>query len=106
MMIESAVLPIGSRLPAIRHLAADLGVAANTVARAYRGLEEAGLAAASGRRGTVVTNPREEVNRLDAGVLGETAERLALSARHRGLDLEAAVDQLRSAYRRLDLEER
>ncbi|WP_157601873.1 GntR family transcriptional regulator, partial [Promicromonospora kroppenstedtii] len=36
-------LPVGARLPTVRALAADLGIAVNTVARAYRELEAAGL---------------------------------------------------------------
>ena len=38
-MIQSGALPGGSRLPAIRHLANDLGVAVNTVGRAYKALQ-------------------------------------------------------------------
>ena len=48
-------LPAGARLPPVRQLAADLGLAANTVARAYRELEQAGLVQTRGRGGTVVT---------------------------------------------------
>ena len=39
---------------AIRQLAGDLGLAANTVARAYRELEVDGFVRSTGRRGTVV----------------------------------------------------
>ncbi|MFJ4467652.1 GntR family transcriptional regulator [Streptomyces sp. NPDC089424] len=41
--IQDRTLVVGTRLPTIRRLAADLGLAANTVGRAYRELEEAGL---------------------------------------------------------------
>lgn len=41
--IQDHTLAVGTRLPTIRRLAADLGLAANTVGRAYRELEEAGL---------------------------------------------------------------
>ncbi|GGX59274.1 GntR family transcriptional regulator [Streptomyces fructofermentans] len=41
--IQDRTLAVGTRLPTIRRLAADLGLAANTVGRAYRELEEAGL---------------------------------------------------------------
>lgn len=47
-------LPAGTRLPTVRHLAADLGVAPGTVARAYRELEAAGAIETRGRNGTVV----------------------------------------------------
>jgi DNA-binding transcriptional regulator YhcF (GntR family) len=49
-------LPAGSRLPPVRTLAVTLGLAANTVARAYRELETAGLVETRGRLGTVVTS--------------------------------------------------
>lgn len=42
-LMESAVLTEGSRLPPVRQLAADLGIATGTVARTYRELEKAGL---------------------------------------------------------------
>ncbi|WP_430782530.1 GntR family transcriptional regulator [Actinoplanes sp. G11-F43] len=48
-------LAAGTRLPAVRALAGTLGLAANTVARAYRELEAAGLVETRGRHGTVIT---------------------------------------------------
>jgi len=41
-LIGSGVLSAGDRLPPVRQLAADLGLAAGTVARTYRELELAG----------------------------------------------------------------
>lgn len=52
--IRSGQLPPGGRLPPIRRLAEDLGLAVNTVARAYRELESAGLVLTRGRHGTQV----------------------------------------------------
>ena len=53
-MIGSGVLAVGTRLPPIRQLAADLGLAANTIARAYRELESSGLVVSRVRTGTRV----------------------------------------------------
>jgi DNA-binding transcriptional regulator YhcF (GntR family) len=53
--IADGVLSAGTRLPPVRRLADDLGLAANTVARAYRDLETAGLVETRGRGGTIVT---------------------------------------------------
>jgi GntR family transcriptional regulator len=83
----------GDRLPTVRALAADLGVAAGTVARAYRELESAGVVSSRRRVGTVVTGPApapalEEVRRA--------ADRLARVARDAGLDDGATLDLLRS----------
>lgn len=52
---REGTLTAGTRLPAVRALAGELGVAVNTVARAYRELEAAGLVETRGRHGTVVT---------------------------------------------------
>lgn len=53
-LIRQGHLAPGTRLPTVRSLAADLGVANGTVARAYRELEAAGLVTGEGRRGTAV----------------------------------------------------
>ena len=58
--IRDRTLAVGTRLPTIRHLAADLGLAVNTVARAYRELEEAGLIETRGRAGSFVAAAGEE----------------------------------------------
>lgn len=54
-LIHSAVLQPGDRLPPLRQLAADLGLAVGTVARAYRELESAGLISSRRGGGTRVT---------------------------------------------------
>jgi DNA-binding transcriptional MocR family regulator len=55
-LVRTGRMPAGERLPTVRRLAADLGLAANTVARAYRELERDGLVATRGRNGTVVAS--------------------------------------------------
>ncbi len=45
----------GTKLPTVRRLAEDLGLATNTVARAYRELEALGVIETRGRAGSVVT---------------------------------------------------
>ncbi len=52
--IESGALAPATRLPTVRALAAELGLAVNTVARAYRELELAGVIETRGRQGTFV----------------------------------------------------
>lgn len=53
-LVRSGDLAPGTRLPTVRRLAGDLGLAANTVARAYRELERAGVVETRGRHGTFV----------------------------------------------------
>lgn len=55
-LIRSGALAPGSKLPTVRQLAADLGLANNTVSGAYSALEQAGLVRADRRRGTTVTD--------------------------------------------------
>lgn len=58
--IQERTLAVGSRLPTIRRLATDLGLAVNTVGRAYRELEEAGLIETRGRAGSFVSAAGEQ----------------------------------------------
>jgi DNA-binding transcriptional regulator YhcF (GntR family) len=53
--IQEQTLVVGTRLPTVRRMAADLGLAINTVGRAYRELEEAGLIETRGRNGSFVS---------------------------------------------------
>jgi DNA-binding transcriptional regulator YhcF (GntR family) len=58
--IQDRSLAVGTRLPTIRRLAADLGLAVNTVGRAYRELEEARLIETRGRAGSFVSAGGEQ----------------------------------------------
>jgi DNA-binding transcriptional regulator YhcF (GntR family) len=62
--IGSGTLATATRLPTVRQLAADLGIAANTVARSYRELELAGLIETRGRQGTFVAGTASPSRRL------------------------------------------
>jgi DNA-binding transcriptional regulator YhcF (GntR family) len=59
--VLDGTLVVGTRLPTVRRLADDLGLAVNTVARAYRELEEAGIVETRGRGGTIVTAGGDQV---------------------------------------------
>jgi DNA-binding transcriptional regulator YhcF (GntR family) len=58
--IQDRTLVVGTRLPTVRRMAADLGLAVNTVGRAYRELEEAGLIETRGRNGSFVSAAGEQ----------------------------------------------
>ncbi|WP_100810769.1 MULTISPECIES: GntR family transcriptional regulator [unclassified Microbacterium] len=53
--VTEGELAPGTRLPTVRRLAEDLGIAAGTVARAYRELEASGVIETRGRNGTFVS---------------------------------------------------
>lgn len=56
-LVLAGVLRPGDRLPPLRQLAADLGLALGTVARTYRELEKAGLVVSRRGGGTRVRAP-------------------------------------------------
>ena len=91
--VRGGSLPVGTRLPTVRALAADLELAPNTVARAYRLLEQTGVVRTRGRLGTFVEAAGEPTDRaaLDA------ARGYAHRARELGLDDDAAIAWVRSA---------
>jgi DNA-binding transcriptional regulator YhcF (GntR family) len=94
-LIGAGRLLPGERLPTVRALAADLGLAVNTVARAYKELEAAGLVETRRRAGTVVASG---AHTADVAV-SALATKYALAAREAGLDDAAALDLVRSALR-------
>lgn len=57
--IAAGQLGVGDELPTVRQLASDLGVNLNTVARAYRALEQRGLATSTRGRGTRIAATAE-----------------------------------------------
>ena len=64
-MVARGELHQGDQLPTVRQLATDLRVNFNTVARAYRILDEAGLISTQRGRGTYIwKEPGEETARL------------------------------------------
>ncbi|HJE59504.1 MAG TPA: GntR family transcriptional regulator [Nocardiopsis listeri] len=86
-------LPVGYRLPTVRALAGELAVAVNTVARAYRELEQAGVVETRGRSGTFVAAAGDDQRAealAAARVYAEVITRV-------GLDHEEAVEILRAA---------
>jgi DNA-binding transcriptional regulator YhcF (GntR family) len=86
-------LAAGAKLPPVRQLAVELGLAANTVARAYRELEQAGLVETRGRAGTVVTARAARVP-VEAQNL---ARRYAEQTRALGLAPDRALALVRAA---------
>ena len=82
-LIRRGELAQGTRLPTVRQLAGDLGLAVNTVARAYKELEADQLVETRGRNGTFVLASRSQVDdeetRAAATVFARAAHRAGLS---------------------------
>jgi GntR family transcriptional regulator len=101
-MVAAGTLLPGVRLPTIRQLAADLGVAKGTVAKAYEALLRDELVVADGRRGTVVRARSPAASGSDAQQAARDAARpLAVAVHQLGLEraaahaaLDAALDEL------------
>lgn len=94
-LIGSGRLLPGERLPTVRALAADLGLAVNTVARSYKELEAAGLVETRRRAGTVVASGAHTADVAVAAAAAKFAE----TAYAAGLAEAAAIDLARAALR-------
>ncbi len=102
-MIASGVLRPGTRLPSIRQLAGDLGLAVGTVARAYRELEQSGLIGGRGRNGTSVRSlPIESEPPDRERELLEAARAFALQARQLGVNPDQALASAERALGSMD----
>ncbi|WP_309646847.1 GntR family transcriptional regulator [Nocardioides sp.] len=88
-------LPAGTKLPTVRALAEQLGLAANTVARAYKELEADGVVVTEGRRGTFVAAATGAEASHDVQA---AAAELATAARRSGLTLAQTQRLLDAAW--------
>ncbi|TQK28455.1 DNA-binding transcriptional regulator YhcF (GntR family) [Arthrobacter sp. SLBN-53] len=87
--VRDGRLAPGTRLPTVRDLAGQLGLAVNTVARAYRELEAAGVLETRGRFGTFVARVDPADNAMAAA-----AHAFAEVARAQGLSKDRALRYL------------
>lgn len=105
-MVRVGALTGGTRLPSIRQLANDLGLAGGTVARAYRELEVDGIVVTRGRHGTIVSScgPRASAGAAElaeaAADYAERAHRLGVAEGEAEVALRAAFADL-ATFRRL-----
>ena len=87
-------LPVGYKLPTVRGLAEELGLAANTVAKAYRALESDGVIETRGRHGTYIAAGDAQAREVAAA-----AAEYVRRTRRLGLDDEAARAAVAEALR-------
>lgn len=97
-LARSGELPAGLRLPTVRKLAGELGLAVNTVGRAYRELEADRVIETRGRNGTFIAASGTAAHQEAAAHAAEFAahaRRLGLTG---GEAAEAALTAVRAAY--------
>jgi DNA-binding transcriptional regulator YhcF (GntR family) len=95
-LIDSGSLAIGDRLPPLRQLAGDLGLAVGTVARTYRELESAGLIVSRRGGGTrVAGRPAQREHSL---ALRRAAEAYIREGKRLGARREDMIATLRAAF--------
>ena len=97
-MVAEGDLKQGDQLPTVRQLATDLRVNFNTVARAYRILDEAGLISTQQGRGTYIwEQPSDEmVHELRRRSLEDITEHYLLEVRRLGYAPEEVVEVVES----------
>ena len=91
--IRDGKLPPGTRLPTVRELAGQMSLAVNTVARAYRELEAAGILETRGRFGTFVA-------RIDPAdtAMATAAHTFVSAARALGVEKSEAMRYVDAAF--------
>ena len=95
-LVASGRLAPGEELPPIRTLAEQLRVNPNTVARAYRELELAGLVTKRRTAGTYVSGAGSPLARRERlKILTERIDALLAEARQLGVSTEEVIDLLR-----------
>jgi len=97
-LVSAGTLRPGDRLPPVRQLAADLGLAVGTVNRAYRELEAEGIVITRRRTGTHITEavkPRTAAE--SAQLLNDAARAYVRTALALGVTGEAALSAVAEA---------
>lgn len=96
--VRDGTLTPGSRLPTVRELAGDLRLAVNTVARAYRELEEAGIVETRRRLGTFIarTDPTDAAMADAAAAYVDVVRQVGLGPAEARRYLEAAFESANS----------
>lgn len=102
-LIAAGRLYPGEELPTVRGLAQELLINPNTVARAYRELEQAGILYTRQGSGTFVSTRRTPLlSRAEClRILSSRADALIADAHHLGFDLDETLDLVRRRHHSL-----
>lgn len=101
-LIETAQVPTGERLPTVRQLSRDLGLAPGTVARTYQELEAAGLVVTRRGGGTTVASIAVSPKKLARARLDSAAATFVAIVRSLGLHQDDAHEALARAWAERD----
>lgn len=100
-LVATGRLKVGEPLPSIRDLAAEIIVNPNTVARAYRELEQDGVVLTQKGKGSFVADrARPDVDRDIKVHLGQSLDEAIAEARRYGLDSGAIRELFEDRLRR------
>ena len=103
LLVASGRLASGDELPAIRKLAEELVINPNTVARAYRELEAAGLLESRQGSGTRVTGNGSPLSQREkTRLLTERIDALLAEARQLGVDYDVMLALLNKRRIRIE----
>lgn len=94
-LIRTGALPARSKLPTVRQLAGDLGLAKNTVARAYGALEREGLVTGDRRLGTTVTPRQRPTGRQRSQLIAEATRRYLAELAQLDTTIDDAINAIR-----------
>lgn len=98
-LVASGQLAVNDELPPIRALAEQLLINPNTVARAYRDLEQAGVLTSNRGAGTRITDAGSPLARKERiRLITERIDGLLTEAHHLEIDLEQLVALVRKRF--------
>ena len=98
--IASGQYPAGSRLPAVRELAADAGVNPNTMQRALTDLEREGLLYSQRTAGRFVTDEIEQILVKRRELAMTQVQNFLTSMKEMGFSAEEIVEMMEQAIRK------
>ena len=100
-LIATGAYGSGDRLPTVRELSSNLGVAYNTVSKVYRDLERDGLIRTRQGSGTFVTySPQDKASQPDAQIEGMVAQ-LVEKTREVGMTSDELIELVETYLERI-----
>lgn len=103
--IASGALGLGEEIPSRRELASQLKINPNTVQRAYKEMEEAGLIFTEGNMPSKVTKDETVIKNVRDGLLKEAIENFITSVHTLNIPLEELIPLVKENYEK-ELENR